>query len=85
MLRPASVAVDGDGYIYVADWGNERVQVLDPGGAFVMKTRGEATLSKWAENFLRINNEEADARSRADLEPEIDLFDPTIRTRSRLK
>ena len=76
LLRPASVAVDGDGYIYVADWGNERVQVLDPGGAFVMKTRGEATLSKWAENFLRINNEEADARSRADLEPEIDLFDP---------
>ena len=76
LLRPASVAVDGDGYIYVADWGNERVQVLDPGGAFVMKTRGESTLSKWAENFLRINNEEADARSRADLEPEIDLFDP---------
>ena len=41
-----------------------------------MKTRGEATLSKWAENFLRINNEEADARSRANLEPEIELFDP---------
>ena len=76
LLKPASVAVDDDGYIYVADWGNERVQVLDPGGAFVMKTRGEATLSKWAENFLRINTEEADARSRADLEPEIDLFDP---------
>ena len=76
LLKPASVAVDDGGYIYVADWGNERVQVLDPGGAFVMKTRGEATLSKWAENFLRINNEEADARSRADLEPEVDLFDP---------
>ena len=76
LLRPASVAVDEDGYIYVADWGNERVQVLDPEGEFVMKTRGEATLSKWAENFLRINNEEADARSRANLEPEIDLFDP---------
>ncbi len=76
LLRPASVAVDGDGYVYVADWGNERVQVLDPGGAFVMKTRGEATLSKWAENFLRINTEEAAARSRADLEPEVDLFDP---------
>ena len=76
LRRPASVAVDDDGYIYVADWGNERVQVLDPEGGFVMKTRGEATLSKWAANFLRINNEEADARSRADLEPEIDLFDP---------
>ena len=76
LRRPASVAVDEDGYMYVADWGNERVQVLDPKGAFVMKTRGEATLSKWAENFLRVNNEEAEARSRANLEPEIDLFDP---------
>ena len=76
LLRPSSVAVDGGGYMYVADWGNERVQVLDPGGAFVMKTRGEATLSKWAENFLRINTEEAEARSRADLEPEVELFDP---------
>ena len=40
-----------------------------------MKTRGEATLSTWAENFLRINTEEADARSRADLEPDIDFFE----------
>ena len=76
LLRPSSVAVDSDGCMYVADWGNERVQVLDPGGGYVMKTRGEATLSKWAENFLRINTEEADARSRADLEPEVELFDP---------
>ena len=74
--RPSGVAVDDQGYMYVTDWGNERVQVLDPEGGFVMKTRGEATLSKWAENFLRINNEEADARSRADLEPEVEFFDP---------
>lgn len=72
--RPSSVAVDGEGYIYVADWGNERVQVLHPDGGFVMKLRGQATLSDWAANFLRINVEEADARSRADLEPEIDYF-----------
>ncbi len=76
LMRPASVAVGDDGYMYVADWGNERVQVLDPDGAFVMKTRGEATLSKWAANFLRVNREEGEARSRADLAPEIDLFDP---------
>ena len=75
LQRPASVAVDDQGYMYVADWGNERVHVLDPEGGFVTKTRGEATLSKWAENFLRINSEEAHARSRANLEPEIDLFD----------
>ena len=73
--RPASVAVDGDGYVYVADWGNERVQVLDPEGGFVMKLRGEATDSVWAEDFLTTNVEEAEARARADLEPKIDFFD----------
>lgn len=72
--RPAGVAVDANGYIYVADWGNERVQVLDAAGGFVQKLRGEATLSAWAANFLAINVEEGDARSRANLEPEIDYF-----------
>lgn len=70
--RPSSVAVDGEGYIYVADWGNESVQVLDREGGFVTKLRGQATLSKWAENFLSINVEEGAARARANLEPEID-------------
>ena len=63
-----------NGYIYVADWGNERVQVLDADGGFVQKLRGEATLSAWAANFLAINVEEGDARSRANLEPEIEYF-----------
>jgi hypothetical protein len=58
----------------VADWGNERVQVLDSQGGFVMQLRGEATLSKWAENFLSINVEEAAARATANLEPEVDYF-----------
>ena len=73
-VRPAGVAVDADGYIYVADWGNERVQVLDPDGLFVQKLRGEATNSTWAEDFLRVNVEEAEARDRADMEPEIEFF-----------
>ena len=73
-VRPAGVAVDADGYIYVADWGNERVQVLDPDGRFVQKLRGEATHSKWAEDFLGVNVEEAEARAKADLEPEIKFF-----------
>ena len=72
--RPSSVAVDGEGYIYVADWGNERVQVLDPQGGFVMKMRGEATLSKWAANFLSVNEEEGAARARANLDPKIEYF-----------
>ena len=72
--RPSSVAVDGEGYIYVADWGNESLQVLDPEGGFVMKLRGQATLSKWAENFFIVNVEEGAARARANLESEIDYF-----------
>ena len=72
--RPSSVAVDGDGYIYVADWGNERVQVLDPEGGFVMKLRGSASVSKWAEEFLNASVEEAQARTKANLEPETELF-----------
>ena len=72
--RPASVAVDREGYMYVADWGNERVQVLDPEGAFVMKLRGEATHSKWAEDFLTANVEEAEARAKSNLEPDVEFF-----------
>ena len=71
---PSSVAVDNDGYIYVADWGNERVQVLDAEGGFVTKLRGQATLSKWGEDFFSSNVEEGEARSRANLELEIDYF-----------
>ena len=72
--RPSSVAVDRDGYIYVADWGNERVQVLNPDGKFVMKLRGEATPSKWAIEWFEGNAEEAQARAKSNLEPDVTLF-----------
>jgi DNA-binding beta-propeller fold protein YncE len=75
LRRPASAAVDDYGYIYVADWGNERVQVLDSDGEFVLKLRGEATVSKWAEEFLTSNVEEAEARAGSDLEPQLATFE----------
>ena len=65
--RPSSVAVDGMGSIHVADWGNERVQVLDPDGAFNQMLYGEATLSKWAEEWLEVNPEEYEVRKQSDL------------------
>ncbi len=74
LFRPAGVAIDEDGYVYVADWGNERVVIFDKGGALVQNIRGEATHSKWAEAFLSINVEEAAARAKADLEPDIEYF-----------
>ena len=72
--RPAAVTVDRDGNIYVCDWGNERLQVFDPDGGFVTKLRGEATESGWAQDFLNINLEESEARSRSNLEKDVDLF-----------
>jgi len=75
-LRPSGVAVDERGYLYVSDWGNERIQILDTDGAFLQKLRGQATLSKWAANFLEINIEEGEARSKANLEPDTNVFDP---------
>ena len=74
LMKPAGVIVNQEGYIYVADWGNERVQVFGPDGEFVQKIRGQATNSEWAEDFLEVNVEEAGARERANLEPDIDYF-----------
>ena len=80
--RPSSVAVDSDGFMYVADWGNERVQMLDPEGRFVAKSRGEATTSPWAQSFLDANVEEAQARSAADLDPDLAFLDGDVREES---
>ena len=69
--RPSGVAVDADGFLYVADWGNERVQVLAPAGGFVAKLRGQATLSKWAEEYFAVNPEEVKERNISNLVPDL--------------
>ncbi len=69
--RPAGVAVDEDGNIYVADWGNERVQVLAADGRHLMTLLGEATLSKWAYDFLSANPDEVETRKISNLTPEL--------------
>ncbi len=69
--RPSGVAVDESDYMYVSDWGNERVQVLDADGTPVQVLRGEATLSRWASDFMATNREEAAARATANLKPKL--------------
>ena len=53
--RPTGLAVDKDGDIYVADWGNDRVQALTPDGRHITTFTGDGGLSKWAEEKLYSN------------------------------
>ena len=53
--RPTGVAVDKDGDIYVADWLNNRVQVLTPEGRFITEFTGDAALSKLGEQKIESN------------------------------
>ena len=65
------MAVDDEGYINVGDWGNERVQVLDPDGGFVTKLHGQATLSVWASRFIDSNPDEKRTREASNLYPDL--------------
>ena len=69
--RPSGLAVDGSGNIIVADWGNERVQVIDGEGRFLASYRGESRDSQWAQDYFAANPDEAAGRRSANLEPEI--------------
>ena len=57
--------------MYVSDWGNESVKIFAPDTTFIQKLRGEATLSKWAQDFLDANPDENDERIKSDLMPEL--------------
>jgi len=69
--RPAGLSIDGAGNIIVADWGNERVQILQPDGTHLATLYGDATLSRWAREFIEASPDVAAKRqSAADLEAE---------------
>jgi tripartite motif-containing protein 71 len=70
---PADVCVDSDGFICVADWGNQRIQVLTADGAFVQQEQGQATIGKWAQDFLDTNVEESAARDISDLDLDLEF------------
>ena len=58
------------GNLYITDWGNHRVQILDPEGRFLASFRGSAGLSKWSDDYFRVNPDELEERQKADLEPD---------------
>ena len=69
--RPWGISLDQEGSVYVADWGNERVQVLSPDGKFQVILRGQATISKWGQDFLDSNLDESTTRREANLTPDL--------------
>jgi DNA-binding beta-propeller fold protein YncE len=71
LSRPSGVAVDNDGNVFIADWGNERIQVFAPDGKFLLKLKGQATVSRWAEEFFASNPDEVATRKTANLVPEL--------------
>ena len=72
LYRPSGVTLDADGNLYIADWGNHRVQILDAEGNFLAGFRGDAGMSKWSDDYFRVNADEWEERQKADLEPELD-------------
>jgi DNA-binding beta-propeller fold protein YncE len=65
--RPSGVHVSDGGDVYVADWLNERVQVFDRDGGHIDTLNGDATLSKWCQEFVDVNPEQAGWRETAGL------------------
>ena len=53
--RPTGVCVDHDGDIYIADWLNNRVQVLTPEGRFITEFTGDGNLSNMGIAKLQSN------------------------------
>ena len=53
--RPTGVCVDQDGDIYIADWLNNRVQVLSPEGRFITEFTGDGNLSNMGISKLQSN------------------------------
>jgi DNA-binding beta-propeller fold protein YncE len=64
--HPTDVAVDTDGDIYVADWGNHRVCVFDAEGKPLTHLVGDAhVMSKWGQQSIDANPDMLKAYRRA--------------------
>jgi hypothetical protein len=74
--RPAGIAVDLHGDIYVADRGNHRVQLFDQTGRYVEQFIGDATLSPSGRRYVLSGGKVLRAREMTSLEPQKRLRGP---------
>jgi DNA-binding beta-propeller fold protein YncE len=74
--RPAGVAVDEQGDIYVADRGNHRIAQFDHTGRYVDQFIGDATLSKSGRIYIMANPKVLRAREMTTLEEQKRLRGP---------
>ena len=76
-ITPPASPLTNTGDIYVADWGNDRVQVLTPEGQHITLFTGDATMSKWGQLQLEANPDMMRQRALVrDLEPERRFWNP---------
>ncbi len=66
LSRPAGVAVNSDGDIWITDAGNDRVEVFAPDGSFLVTLLGDATLTELGIQQLDANPEMWAERAIAD-------------------
>ena len=67
---PCGIDVDNDGDIYVADLGNNRIQMFNSEGIYVQSFVGDGTLSKSAIQYVMANAKALRLRYMSNTEPE---------------
>ena len=65
--KPSSVHIDNRGYLFVSNWGNNSVIIFDDKQNFLYEIFGDASLSKWCQEFLDVNPEQSSWRENAGL------------------
>ena len=79
MNHPSSVAVDSEGDVYVADWGNKRIQIYEPDGNVITSLHGDAVeFSAWAAEVINANPDAQKAYRRVQDRTQIGLLDRPV-------
>ena len=65
--KPSSVHINSKGIIFVTNWADDSVVIYDSNHKFITKLIGDATISKWCQEFLDVNPEQSSWRENAGL------------------